>query len=551
MFAPPVAKQKTKSGEFSRAPVVQQRHHQPALSQVQLLQRRIGNQALLRLFSQHGSEPGAPGNMARLPGILHAKLRIGAVNDPLEHEADRVADQVMRMPAPASVLSSAPEQVSCKCAECEEEEEKLQMKEAGPEAATGEAPASVHEVLRSPGQPLDAATRGFMEPRFGQDFSGVRVHSDAAAAQSARDVNAHAYTMGHNIVFDAARFAPGTHDGQRLIAHELTHVVQQDFQVRRMTLGSGKGPDELREVPDKERGRVLAAIARVRKVAKDSKGYANCHKTYAETCPGGSASSLENAFDTAVLWRIPPGQQLGAGASTLCGSGNVGYTDTGFDGGEASLAFDLLHELGHVCGISCPDTPHYLADKLALYCVGPQERDQARQLTFRFGLSTEDWALILSYGWLLHEWRAGRLGLRLNADLNVIGALQGLKDAMGEEAPAGEIGGATIELRARPFSGEHFGGLSFHVGLGGQFGRFLVRPPTTSDPDDIRSDAALVVELGSRIEWWVKHDPSFSTEGEAGRVKPRALDFSYRAIQPATTEARRAHEFLASYILHF
>ena len=149
-----------------------------------------------------------------------------AVDDPLEHEADRVADQVMRMPVPGSAIRSAPPQVSRKCDACEEEE-KLQKKPAGPQAATGEAPAIVHEVLRSPGQPLDAATRAYFEPRFGQDFSGVRVHSGAAAEQSARDVNAHAYTVGHNMVFDSGRFAPGSQEGRRLIAHELTHVVQR------------------------------------------------------------------------------------------------------------------------------------------------------------------------------------------------------------------------------------------------------------------------------------------------------------------------------------
>ena len=74
----------------------------------------------------------------------------------------------------------------------------------------------VQEVLRSPGQPLDPATRAFMEPRFGYDFSRVRVHSGAAAEQSARDVNAHAYTVGHNMVFGAGRFAPETHEGRRL-----------------------------------------------------------------------------------------------------------------------------------------------------------------------------------------------------------------------------------------------------------------------------------------------------------------------------------------------
>jgi hypothetical protein len=95
-------------------------------------------------------------------------------------------------------------------------------------AGGGEAPPIVHEVLRSPGQPLDRATREFMEPRFGHDFSSVRVHTDAKAAASAGAVQAKAYTVGQNVVFGAGTFAPGTQAGQRLVAHELTHVMQQD-----------------------------------------------------------------------------------------------------------------------------------------------------------------------------------------------------------------------------------------------------------------------------------------------------------------------------------
>jgi Domain of unknown function (DUF4157) len=135
----------------------------------------------------------------RLP--IQAKLKVGAVNDPLEHEADRVADEVMRMPTPEVSVPAAPPQVSRKCAPCDEEE-KLQKKTAGLQAAAGEAPGIVHEVLHSPGQPLDASTRSYFEPRFGHDFSRVRVHTGASAEQSARDVNAHAYTVGHNIVFE-------------------------------------------------------------------------------------------------------------------------------------------------------------------------------------------------------------------------------------------------------------------------------------------------------------------------------------------------------------
>lgn len=94
-----------------------------------------------------------------------------------------------------------------------------------------EFPPIVHDVLRSSGQPLDLATRGFFEPRFGHDFSKVRVHTDAQAAESARAVNALVYTVGRDVVFGTSQYAPETHDGKRLLAHELTHVVQQGLGV--------------------------------------------------------------------------------------------------------------------------------------------------------------------------------------------------------------------------------------------------------------------------------------------------------------------------------
>jgi hypothetical protein len=96
--------------------------------------------------------------------------------------------------------------------------------------ATGSQPAIppvVHEVLRSAGQPLDGKTRGFMESRFGHDFSQVRVHTDARAAQSARAVDAQAYTVGRDVVFETSQYAPRTRAGNALLAHELTHVIQQ------------------------------------------------------------------------------------------------------------------------------------------------------------------------------------------------------------------------------------------------------------------------------------------------------------------------------------
>jgi hypothetical protein len=112
------------------------------------------------------------------------------------------------------------------CDDCAKKKSSLQRKAAnGIESPA--VPPIVHEVLRSPGQPLDAPTRGLMEPRFQHDFSHVRVHTDEKASDSARAVNALAYTVGRNIVFGRGQYTPSTTEGQRLVGHELTHVIQQ------------------------------------------------------------------------------------------------------------------------------------------------------------------------------------------------------------------------------------------------------------------------------------------------------------------------------------
>src|SRR5260221_4457862 len=114
--------------------------------------------------------------------------------------------------------------VDGECAECRT---KRPQRSVAGEARPTEVPPIVGEVPASSGQPLDAATRGFIEPRYGHDFSRVRVHTDARAAESAQAVSALAYTVGRDVVFAAGQYTPTTHDGLRLIAHELTHVMQQ------------------------------------------------------------------------------------------------------------------------------------------------------------------------------------------------------------------------------------------------------------------------------------------------------------------------------------
>jgi hypothetical protein len=201
-------------------------------------------QALNRACACGGSCPHCSGETGA--ANLQPKLSISEPGDALERDADRVADQVMRMPASAehdmvaATSSSVPSlhrasalQRKCACgggsggcSDCKAESEgKLQRRAGDREPAT--APPTVHEVLRSPGRPLDASTRGFMEPRFGADFGDVRVHADSQGAESAQAVHSRAYTVGRNIAFGAGEYRPDTEPGRRLLAHELAHVVQQ------------------------------------------------------------------------------------------------------------------------------------------------------------------------------------------------------------------------------------------------------------------------------------------------------------------------------------
>jgi hypothetical protein len=184
----------------------------PAAKAPALLQRKCacgrqtyGAGVCDRCAKDNGAPAGRHG-----PG-LQAKLSIGASDDPLEHEADRVAAMVLGEGGHAAATGSAV---------------RLQ-RSSGTQAQSDAVPASVEHALAGAGRPLDEPLRQDMEQRFGHDFSGVRVHAGTAAQQSARDVQAHAYTVGRDIVFGAGQFAPGTTAGRRLLAHELAHVVQQ------------------------------------------------------------------------------------------------------------------------------------------------------------------------------------------------------------------------------------------------------------------------------------------------------------------------------------
>ena len=131
------------------------------------------------------------------------------------------------------------------CDECKQKQMALRRRSDG-SAEPSAAPSIVHDVLRSPGQPLDAATRAFFEPRFGHDFSRVRVHTNEMAAVSARAVGAVAYTVGDDVVFGNGRYSLGTSSGRKLLGHELTHSIQQAPSTAAASLEIGS-PDTAEE----------------------------------------------------------------------------------------------------------------------------------------------------------------------------------------------------------------------------------------------------------------------------------------------------------------
>jgi hypothetical protein len=159
--------------------------------------------------------------------FFQPKLKVGPVDDSFEREADAMAEQIVGGGhSHSNVKSVSSEAIQRKCSHCEEEE-KLQRKEQSREGSHVEAPASVSDAISRGGNSMDDSTKNFMENNFGYNFSHVKIHTDSASAKSAEAINAHAYTSGSNIVFNEGQYNPNSKEGKRLLAHELTHVVQQ------------------------------------------------------------------------------------------------------------------------------------------------------------------------------------------------------------------------------------------------------------------------------------------------------------------------------------
>jgi hypothetical protein len=335
--------------------------------------------------------------------MIRAKLAISQPTDPEEQEADATADRVMRSHAGIAVGSSA-----CGCAD----EENCQCSGGAKIArsAAGSAGAAPHGFLGSmrgsTAHPLDHHARAFFEPRFGRDFSHVRVHTDTTAADGARAIDAHAFTAGSDIFFASGRYAPGTSAGMHLLAHELTHVAQgSTIQMPRTDSALPIG--SVNDGAEREAGRVSARLMR----GQDS-GPITAHGAPAirRFSLRGAWDSIKGAASDTGSWVADKAE---AGASAVYhGAKWVG--NEAVQGAEAAgkwalgkfqNAWDCLQSLGTGVGNLVSGDVHSLTDLLGI--PAPEGEDPSTLDTIVAVLKHPCLQMIPGYGAV--SWAAGKL----------------------------------------------------------------------------------------------------------------------------------------------
>ncbi|WP_126247600.1 eCIS core domain-containing protein [Chitinophaga rhizosphaerae] len=358
--------------------------------------------------------------------FFQAKLAVNEPGDAHEKEADAMADHVMRMPAPQGHFGGAGVTVQRKCAACEQEDEKLhrmpladritpvtapaaqrkcaacegeeEAQRSGdtPAPAVGAGTESAINGMRGGGQPMPAETRGFMEDRFGSDFGNVRVHTGGDAGQLSRNLSARAFTTGNDIFFNDGEYAPHSHAGRQLLAHELTHVVQQRGTLARKKIQRYQWPFRLRQSREVSEARTetisgapaayaawngtFSWTSKFNIVLDALRGRANLimrlHSTATPAVQRAWAAAIESRWSNHMYLRIQPVHSRlgpckmpihvdiqwqrraadahysinpqGAGGTTG-GRAGVGGTSSMTDWGTADRT-DITHEFGHMIG---------------------------------------------------------------------------------------------------------------------------------------------------------------------------------------------------------
>lgn len=322
-----------------------------------------------------GRRSGPP---ARSEGA-EARVIVGGALDPAEKAADRAAAQAM---AGARVTASAPATgaVHRKCAECAAEDEKKKEAKrsaagapavaAGAKAGAAGSRASAAVRNMGAGKALAPADRAFFEPRFGRDFSTVRLHDGPAADRAARAIGARAFAWGGDIAFAAGERARG---GGRLLGHELAHVAADGRagaarrMLRRATIATADGAGQYKKVPEKQKPDVTRALGLVERAIKARR----CRDFFRDSCSGGALDSATKTFDAATVYYLPDKTNrfgLSDIRKVAADPHVVAYNQKAFDIGRWEVAATLLHELFHTCDMSVDDMDEILAEKATEAC---------------------------------------------------------------------------------------------------------------------------------------------------------------------------------------
>jgi len=274
---------------------------------------------------------------------------------------------------------------SLDCAECEAELQRAV--DSGDERTIDDDSEVTRQInrARSGGRRLPEETRSYFESRMGQDFGDVRVHTGSQADRAARSVNARAFTLGSDVVFRSGEYSPNTRSGKRLLAHELTHVVQQggadEARTSRADGGSAERPTDgiqrfrserlqrwdygdtwaydgvgppplgMERVPENERDRVDEGMAIVERIVNNPDRYAACHDAFATHCTDSDHDTLAELVDKVKVWK-DPGDGLGEHRPD---SDHVAYSGKSYRIGRWTIAATIIHELAHMCGIGHGD----------------------------------------------------------------------------------------------------------------------------------------------------------------------------------------------------
>jgi hypothetical protein len=369
------------------------------------MQRSLGNLAMQRMLEFK---------------IIQAKLKIGAPDDKYEQEADRVADQVMRMPEETTV------QRKPQCTECNEtEEENIQAKSLSDYAglAKGLNPGLLSRIhsLKGEGQTLPESTRSFFESRFGRELDRVRVHDNSQAAEIAAEMNAKAFTTGKDVVFGAGYYSPATREGKRLLAHELTHTLQQgavgvpSIQRQEQTQDAPQVEEETAVEEEPEWSRRLGEMLGCRVDPESRRG--RRRRRRAERRARRRGEEIEDPYDLCVglLERIAQTITL----HTTFSEAQLEYIVNGAYGNRQQERFISRNKVMGVIAL------YYAAGDLEIarhLMRQGRDEDDLRPLTVRSEVGEEHWGQSVAFVYVIRSLRAYAQTFSARDDTDLIGS---------------------------------------------------------------------------------------------------------------------------------